>query len=367
MGQAARRAAQSAGVAIALTDRASVGDLAREWRGLAARHRGSSYFQTPDWILAWWETIAGRPRTQVATWRSQSGRLEALVVLSRDRERLHRRFALAVPVQTNAGSGAGAADHCGWLVAPERGHEVGAWVSEAIGGSALLVRSADPDWASVALPAGARVVERTACPRVGLPLAAGPSPSFVRQLRRFTRRLASEGVRFEWVAPGQVDDGLLVALFDLHAEGRSGSAFAVGQLDFHRRLVESSGPGRGPAAVVARRDEEIAGVLYGLCWRDTFAAYQLGWDRRYARHALGNVLVLHALELAAEHGARTFDFLRGAEPYKYRFGAYDRWDRTWLVPRGVAGALLMACHRLKERRRPTRRAGRPAAVPRAGG
>ena len=42
------------------------------------------------------------------------------------------------------------------------------------------------------------------------------------------------------------------------------------------------------------------------------------------------------------NGARTFDFLRGAEPYKYRFGAVDRWDRTWMVPRGPAGALLAA-------------------------
>ena len=76
------------------------------------------------------------------------------------------------------------------------------------------------------------------------------------------------------------------------------------------------------------------GVLYGFWWRDTFAAYQSGWDRAYARDGLGNVLILHALEFAAADGARSFDFLRGTEPYKYRFGARDRWDRTWLVPAG---------------------------------
>jgi CelD/BcsL family acetyltransferase involved in cellulose biosynthesis len=367
MGQAARSAAQGAGVAIELESAASLAGFAREWRDLAARQEGSSYFQTPDWVLAWWETLAGRPRSRVATWRSSAGALEALVVLSRDRERLHRRVPLAVRVLANAGSGAGAADHCGWLVAPQRAAEVGAWLSEEIGGSALLVRSADADWASVALPAGARVVDQTACPRVELPLGAGPSRSFVRQLRRFTRRLAGAGVAFEWVAPGQVDEPLLAALFALHAEGRRASTFAAEQLAFHRRLVASAGQGRGPAAVVARRGAEVVGVLYGFWWRDTFAAYQSGWDRRFARDALGNVLVLHALEQAADHGARTFDFLRGTEPYKYRFGARDRWDRTWLVPRGVAGALLAARHRLRERRRSTQRAGRPAALPPAAG
>jgi CelD/BcsL family acetyltransferase involved in cellulose biosynthesis len=279
------------------------------------------------------------------------------VVLSRDRERLHRRLPVSVPVYANAGSGAGAADHCGWLLQADRADEVGTWVSKAIGGSTLLVRGADPDWSSRALPTRARVVEAIACPRVELPLAdrgAGPSASFVRQLRRFTRRLEREGVRFEWVAPAQVDERLLATLFELHARGRArrgGSAFGTEQLAFHRRLAERSGAGRGPAAVVARRDEAVAGVLYGFWWQDTFAAYQSGWDPRFARHSMGNVLVLHALERAADEGAHTFDFLRGSEPYKYRFGARDRCDRTWLVPRGPAGALLAARHRVRDRLR----------------
>jgi CelD/BcsL family acetyltransferase involved in cellulose biosynthesis len=376
MGKGPRRTAQGAGIAsglhkcelpevVDLDGPASLEALDRDWLDLAGRLEGTSYFQTPDWVLAWWETIARRPATRVAMWRAPCGRLEAVVALSRARERLHRRLPVAVPVYANAGSGPGAADHCGWLVPAERADDVGAWVSEAIGGSAVLVRGADPDWPGRSLPAGARVVDATACPRVELPLAdrgAGPSPSFVRQLRRFTRRLEREEVRFEWVPPAQVDEELLVALFELHASGharRAGSTFDVTQLGFHRRLAERAGPRRGPAAVVARRDEVIAGVLYGFWWQDTFAAYQSGWDPRFARHSMGSVLVLHALERAAEEGAHTFDFLRGTEPYKYRFGARDRCDRTWLVPRGPAGALLAARHRVRDRRRrgpsPTRR------------
>jgi CelD/BcsL family acetyltransferase involved in cellulose biosynthesis len=366
MGKGPRRAAQGAGIASdpRRRERPEVIDLGaparpealdRDWLELAGRLEGTSYFQTPDWVLAWWETIAGRTPTRVATWRTPSGRLEAAVALSRDCARLHRRLPVSVPVYTNAGSGAGAADHCGWLVPAECAEQVGAWVSEAIGRSALLVRGADPDWTDRALPVGARVVEATACPRVELPLAergAGPSPAFVRQLRRFTRRLEREGVRFEWVAPGRVDARLLTRLFELHGHGRArrgGSSFGLKQLAFHRRLAERSGPGRGPAAVVARRDEAIVGVLYGFWWQDTFAGYQSGWDPRFARHSMGSVLVMHALERAADEGAHTFDFLRGKEPYKYRFGARDRCDRTWLVPRGPAGALLTTRHRVRDR------------------
>jgi CelD/BcsL family acetyltransferase involved in cellulose biosynthesis len=371
MGKGPRRTTQGAGIApgpsqperpevVDLDGPARLEGLDRAWLELAGRVEGTSYFQTPDWVLAWWDTIAGRPPTRIATWRAPSGRVEAVVALSRVRERLHRRLPVAVPVYANAGSGAGAADHCGWLVPAARADEVGAWVSEAIGGGALLVRGADSDWPRWALPGGARVVDAIACPRVALPLAdrgAGPSQSFVRQLRRFTRRLERERVSFEWVPPTRVDERLLRTLFELHARGdarRGGSTFGIEQLAFHRRLAERSGPGRGPAAIVARREETIVGVLYGFWWQDTFAGYQSGWDPTFARHSMGSVLVLHALERAADEGAHTFDFLRGREPYKYRFGARDRCDRTWLVPRGPAGALLTTRHRVRDRLRRAR-------------
>jgi CelD/BcsL family acetyltransferase involved in cellulose biosynthesis len=36
------------------------------------------------------------------------------------------------------------------------------------------------------------------------------------------------------------------------------------------------------------------------------------------------VIVAHAIEQAVREGATTFDFLRGAEDYKYAWGAKDR-------------------------------------------
>jgi CelD/BcsL family acetyltransferase involved in cellulose biosynthesis len=359
VGKAERGAAQAAGIEPEVVDLDQLA-LEREWLELAERHPDSSYFQTPDWVVSWWETLAARPPTRVAAWRSATGELDALVALSRGRERLNRRLPLAVPVYSNSGSGPGDADHCAWLIEPGLRGDVAEWLTEAIGGSPLLVRAAATGWPVESLPAGARAVVSTACPRVPLPLAAAtgePSKGFVSQLRRFARRLERKGIRFDWVAPSGVDEPLLQALFELHARGRHGGSFGEDKLDFHRQLSRRAEPGRGPAAVVARREDQIVGLLYGFWWRDTFAAYQQGWDRAYARDALGNLLVLHALEFATEHGARSFDFLRGREPYKYRFGAHDEWDSTWLVPRGAAGRLLMA----------TPRRGRPAAQPRSSG
>lgn len=347
MGQDQRRAPQAAGIEPEVCDIRELA-LERDWLALAERCEGSSYFQTPDWVLSWWETIAGRPATRVAAWRDGSGELDALVALSRDRERLHRRLPLAVRVHVNAGSGAGDADHCAWLATEDRREEVAAWVADAVGRSPLLVRAAAPGWDKRMLPRGARELDRTVCPRLALPTgpeSGEPSKDFVRQLRRFTRRLEGKGVTIEWVAPERLDESLLAGLFALKPD-----FFDADRRALHLELSRRAAPGRGPAAVVARQGERIVGVLYGFWWRGTFAAYQHGWDRDYARDALGNVLVLHALELTAEHGARCFDFLRGTEAYKYRFGATDAFDRTWLVPRGPGGSLLSAARRIRRDR-----------------
>jgi len=139
---------------------------------------------------------------------------------------------------------------------------------------------------------------------------------------------------------------MLASLFDLHARTRArhggSTSFGPQQLPLHRRLAARAAPRRGPSAIVARCGDAVVGMLYGFRWKDTFAAYQWGWEAPWDRHSMGSVLVHQGIRLAAENGARTFDFLRGAEPYKYRFGAVDRWDRTWMVPRGPAGALLAA-------------------------
>jgi len=97
-------------------------------------------------------------------------------------------------------------------------------------------------------------------------------------------------------------------------------------------------------------------VLYGFSWKDVLAFYQIGWEARWARRSMGSVLIYHALRIAAANGVRTFDFLRGAEAYKYRFGAVDRHDRTWLLPQGPAGMLLAAKYRVRQLANPRLRA-----------
>lgn len=339
---------------------ASLGTLRDEWLRFAADLPATSYFQTPDWILGWWRTIGGQPATIVAFWRDGAGGLDAVVPLSRLRQPLHRRLPLPVPVWINTGSGSGAADHCGWLARPHRQKAVWNWVRQQTRGDALLLQNADPSLGT--LPAPARSVWDTPCPRTVLDDADDKaySSNFRQQLRARERKLRAMGVTLRWIDPPGVDDGVLDTLFALHQDRwrskDARSSFTPEQLAFHRLLAAASGPGRGPAAIVAEHESSWIGVLYGFWWRDAFAYYQMGWDPGWARHSLGTVLLREGIRMTRARGGSVFDFLRGSEPFKYRFAAEDRIDTTWLVPHGWPGPVLRSGFAIRRLVRSARRA-----------
>jgi CelD/BcsL family acetyltransferase involved in cellulose biosynthesis len=67
-----------------------------------------------------------------------------------------------------------------------------------------------------------------------------------------------------------------------------------------------------------------------LVLHDAWAAYHYiaGFDPALGAVSPGTILIAHAIDRAHDDGLAEFDFLRGAEPYKYRFGARDRWNRA---------------------------------------
>jgi CelD/BcsL family acetyltransferase involved in cellulose biosynthesis len=333
--------------------------LVDDWRRLAAG-ADTSYFVSPDWVLGWWESLGRGLQAEVAVWRDGPGELRAVVPLGRVRQRLHRSVPVAVATGVNLGSGAGAADHCGLAVQPEVRDDVAAWVASKAGDAPLLLNELDPAMGVPFVPDGAVRVGVSACPRLPIPPdgePAGASPKFRKQLRAYRRKLEREGVGFRLIAGAEMTEELLETVYRLHERRWSlvggTSSFDRGRAGLHRRLIARGGPGRGPAVVLAEREGQPVGVLYGFLWRDVFAYYQTGWEPEWAAANLGTVLVAEAIRLAGEAGAKVFDFLRGAEDYKYRFGATDRVDETWLVPRGVGGRLLGLRYRVKARRTPS--------------
>jgi CelD/BcsL family acetyltransferase involved in cellulose biosynthesis len=66
--------------------------------------------------------------------------------------------------------------------------------------------------------------------------------------------------------------------------------------------------------------------------------YNSGYDPAFSQASVGIVSKAMALQSAIADGARAFDFLRGAEPYKYDLGGRDRIVRQMWVRRNDQGA-----------------------------
>ncbi len=332
----------------------SADGLEAQWTNLTASIPHSSYFQTPDWVLSWWETVAARPPTRVAIWRGDDGTLEAIAVASRVRQRLSRRLPIRYPLWVNGGSGPGAADHCGWPAQSSRSKDVGAWVGSLRG--TIILSNLDPEDQLQSGLTGFHQHEETRCPRIDVPTdegQVGRSNHFRRHLRNARRRLIEDGVSFKHVPPEEMTDEVLEQVMRLHqvrkAQTGWATTFTTGRAEFHRRLVSRAGPGRGPAAVLAIHEGGPVGALYGFWWQETFSYYQGGWDDRWSQLSLGTVLNAEAIAECSRRGGRIYDFLRGEEEYKERFGAVPRIDQTWIRPTGLSGFLTIARSRAAKR------------------
>jgi CelD/BcsL family acetyltransferase involved in cellulose biosynthesis len=327
-----------------------------EWRAFVVSQPATSYFVSPDWVLSWWATEGANVQVEAGVWRDEAGRLEAVVPLARHSHRLHPLAPVTVPTWTNLGSGVGAADHCGWAVRAARAADVRAWIAAKQSTGSMLLSSLDGDAGRAFVPEGAMSVTSSACPRVAIapsPKEIGGSAKFRKQLRAYGRKIERLGTTFRWVPPAEMTAGILDTVLDLHEKRRAAAGWTsmvtAERAPLHQKLIERSTAAGGPAAILAERDGRPVAALYGFRWREVFAYFETGWEADLAGANLATVLVAQAIRLGGADGAQVFDFLRGAKTYKYRFGAHDRVDETWLLPAEVSGRLLRAKYRWKQR------------------
>jgi len=67
---------------------------------------------------------------------------------------------------------------------------------------------------------------------------------------------------------------------------------------------------------------KLAGLL-NFRYKDTVYVYNSGYDPEFRHWSPGWVLISQSIQDAIEKGMKDYDFMRGSESYKYRFGAKD--------------------------------------------
>ena len=315
-----------------LTDFDALARLEADWWALFARIPSATPFSSPAWLLPWWRTFASGALWTVTV--RQDGRLVGLACCYIE-EGAHGRRLLPV--------GIGLSDYMDILVDPDHVVEAGAALGDAIGAG----RSSFDRWSaedasegaailSIADPKGWRsqVTAQSACPVLALPVSPETLDVVIPPGKHRKWRMAQNRVaRRSWSLVATTAGTLaadLAQLFRLHGERwqSKGEAGVLAHADV-RRFHEAAAPALLAAGLLRlmtlRIDEAVAGVYYGLQSRDRTYAYLGGFDPAFGFESPGTLLVGAALKDAVAAGACEFHFLRGQEPYKYEWGAADRW------------------------------------------
>jgi CelD/BcsL family acetyltransferase involved in cellulose biosynthesis len=309
-----------------LASLAALESLRAEWEALWASVPEATPFQHPAWLLPWWRHI-GRGTLAAIAVRSPAGELVALASLYLHSEGERRRL---FPVGIATTDDLTALVRPGWeepalqCIAGQLGQRADVDAIECPQqrrGSPLLQLPCPPGWQQ----------QVQACdPHPVLDLLDPDAvPKAMRDNVRHCRSRAARSGSIACETAGQAQvAGFIDALQQLHAQrwagrGEPGVLQDAAVLAMHREaapLLQAAGLLRLHALRVEGR---IAAVLYCLAHARSAHYYIGGFDPAHAAISPGTLLVAHAIGQARAEGAAHFDFLRGQEPYKYRWGAVD--------------------------------------------
>lgn len=314
-----------------------------EWSALCDRCPAVTPFQRPEWLIAWWRAF--RPAEPWVVLLRREGRLAGVAPF------LFYSNDLNGGERTVAFLGGGVSDYLDVVLDPEiRGAAAEALfglLAERTGrwqvcdfeplppDSPLLQAQAPLGW-------GAEAEPRDVCPVLRLPsrledLGQVVPARQLSNLRKYRRKAeAAGGLRTE-VADEDGWEEALETLIRLHesrwaSQGQPGVLQGEALHTFHREAAQGF-LARGALLLIALRlEDDTVAALYGFQEGSTVFCYLQGFEPRFEKLSPGVMVVGAAVEEAVQRGARSLDFLRGKEEYKYRWGAKDRvtWrKRLW--------------------------------------
>ncbi len=154
------------------------------------------------------------------------------------------------------------------------------------------------------------------------------------QIKRYPKRLEKQfKVEYELAQTGAQVETALTDLFRLHgkrwrARGQTGVLGLPSRQKFHRLVCQKFLEADFLRLWTLRCDGRAACVLLSYFWGGKYWFFIGGFEPELMRWSVGTCLFSRVFSHAIEEGAREFDFLRGAEEYKYRFGAVNRDYKT---------------------------------------
>ncbi len=311
-----------------ITDTEALADLEAEWLALCLRTPGTTPFQTPMWLLPWWRAFGSNDLSVIVARNGEPLEVLAPLYIIRDDE---SDESLGLLLGTGVSDYLDIVGDAALIVDEMAKLHCQLWDLQQLPPSSSLLRAP--------LPAGfsENVEDQEPCPVLSLEGAGNElqnliSTHFRKKIRYYRRALDRIGtVRVETATAGTLDE-FLAALFALHTarwqrRNLPGVLADATSQQFHREVARRMLDTGMLRLYAIRCDNRIVAVFYGYSMSGTVHYYLSGYDPELEKLSIGTILVAHAIEQAVADGATTFDFLRGAEEYKYAWGATDRMNR----------------------------------------
>lgn len=298
--------------------------LRSDWETLWGELADASPFQSPAWLLPWAETYAPARCRAAGLWRD--GRLAALVP----------GFVWDGAVLL---AGTGPSDHAGVLFG-EGSRASAAALLRALAGAVpepfdridLQQFGPESPLASVELPGfSSESQPGSPCLTMKLSGCSGMNSASKRtrdNWRYSMRRLEREGAVIEAVAPEQAQEAA-AELEELHTlrwrEQDENGVIADTLASQHLKLAIPQLASAGLLRMVrVRLDGQTIAILFAMRGARSTCYYLSGFDPQFGSLSPGTALVGTAIAEAAREGCAEFDFLRGNEDYKRKWGATER-------------------------------------------
>ena len=313
--------------------------LERNWEELLLACSESHIFFTPQWQKAWWQAFG-------------NGSELLLLSVQRDTELMGIITLMRSEDTISLIGGGDVCDYMDFVV--RRGQEVAVF-------SQLLDYLEPMDWNSIDLQSllphslalthfvplakqrgyQVEITKEDVSPQLVLPSSweqylAQLKRKDRHELRRKLRRLSQVQSHFYVVENGERLPQDLEDFFRLFEQGKGRKEeFMTGQMrGFFEAMVSSvAAKGYLRLAFLEVEGKRVASAICFDCW-DHFHLYNSGYDPDYASLSVGLLCKAFCIREGILNGKRRFDFLRGAEPYKYDLGGQDVPIYRCVIPRG---------------------------------
>lgn len=298
-----------------------------EWSRFAERLSNLTPFQLPEWLLAWWAHF-GSGQLHVFVFRSD-GEIVALFPCFRHEWEGKRQITLI---------GSGISDY----LEPGMTREHGPAVLELLAEELRRDRNWDVcNWQD--LDANTPL----SCLRTDHELKLSVEPDMActethicadfeqwwdqrpHGLRRNVRRYLEKARSIEepeFYVSSRAEPEILNALITLHTarwqrHSEPGMIVANRSSRFLREIFDRFACAGMLRLFAVRFQAKIVAVICSFPYRNTLFSYLSAFDPEYESFGFGRLLLYHSMQYAFKEHYRSWNFLRGNEPYKFDWGA----------------------------------------------